>query len=102
MNYQRKSYLKHKLSEIYHELSLIDIFEKLTLSNLRFRGQFMKIRVKKRKTLSLYHDLKSVFVLVLLHFFANNFFAGNRNSYTIQRTINKTVIHAEFHFIQVR
>jgi hypothetical protein len=83
MNYQRKSYIKHELSEIYHELSLIAIFEKLTLSNLRFRAQFMEIRVKKRKNFEPVRDLKSVFVLVLLHFFANNVFAGNCNSYTI-------------------
>ena len=53
MNCQRKSYIKHELSEIYHELSLITIFEKLTLSNLRFRVQFMVIRVKKRKKFEL-------------------------------------------------
>ena len=49
MNYRRSIYIKHELSEIYHELSLITIFEKLTLSNLRFRVQFMEIRVKLKK-----------------------------------------------------
>ncbi len=49
MNYQRKSYIKHELSEIYHELSLIAIFEKLTLSNLRFRVQFIAIRIKNKE-----------------------------------------------------
>ena len=66
MNYQRKSNIKHELSEIYHELSLIAIFEKLTLSKSPIRRSQSSISCpihgnsckKNEKTLNLYRDLE--------------------------------------------